>query len=340
MKLAQSQFHAGALNLLDFRQVQDERRGGGGGLCFHPERQLLALLIEGFRPLQIESRGVKTPARGGSLLLHQFSKHGSIHFRGSLQVGNAGGQFCNDVSGDSVHGASVSEECRPVRQFRQMPLRPGPFLARDPMTPPENIGLYGGSFDPVHHGHLILARDAVEQLGLSRLIFIPAAVSPHKLTRAPGAPGDWRLRMLQAAVAGEPRFSVDPCELHRAGPSYTVDTILALRARHAPGTTFFYLIGEDNVPLLHTWHRSDELRALVRFVVCRRHAPNLPPSTLPPPSAADSTGFPVLTRWVDISSTEIRNRVASGQPIRYLVPESVATIIDAQSLYRPTTQGE
>lgn len=190
------------------------------------------------------------------------------------------------------------------------------------MTPPENIGFYGGSFDPVHHGHLILARDAVEQLGLARLIFIPAAISPHKLARAPGAPGDWRLRMLQAAVAGESRFSVDPCELHRAGPSYTIDTVHALRARHPTGTTFFYLIGEDNVPLLHTWHRIDELRALVRFVVCRRHAP----ASLPPAPVAEP-GFPVLTRWVDISSTEIRNRVASGRQIRYLVPEAVGAKI-------------
>ena len=206
------------------------------------------------------------------------------------------------------------------------------------MPPPAHIGLYGGSFDPVHHGHLILARDAVEQLNLSHLVFIPAAISPHKLARAPGAPGDRRLQMLQAAVADEPRFSVDPCELHRAGPSYTIDTIHALRARHPPGTTFFYLIGEDNVAALPTWHRIDELRALVRFVVCRRHAPN------PPPPATDSTApaaaFPMLTRWVDISSTEIRNRVASGQGIRYLVPESVAAIVDAQRLYRPTIQGD
>ena len=138
--------------------------------------------------------------------------------------------------------------------------------------------------------------------------------------------------MLQAAVAGEPRFSVDPCELHRAGPSYTIDTIHALRDQHPPGTAFFYLIGEDNVPLLHTWHRIGELRALVRFVVCRRHAPDLPPSA---PVSPDADSFPLLTRWVDISSTEIRNRVASGQPIRYLVPQGVADIIDAQFTLPP-----
>ena len=195
------------------------------------------------------------------------------------------------------------------------------------------IGIYGGSFDPVHNGHLILARDAVEQLGLSRLIFIPAAISPHKLARAPGAPGEWRLRMLEAAVAGEERFAVDGLELHRAGPSYTFDTIHTLRAAAPPDTTFFYLIGEDNLPLLHTWHRVDELRALVKFVVCRRHAPDAA-------SGLEGTGFPVVTRWVDISSTEIRNRVASGRQIRYLVPDAVDAIIAAQQLYRPTTQGD
>ncbi len=195
----------------------------------------------------------------------------------------------------------------------------------------ENIGIYGGSFDPVHHGHLILARDAVEQLGLARLVFVPAAISPHKLARAPGAPGEWRLRMLEAAVAGEERFAVDGRELHRAGPSYTIDTIQALRAEAPEDTAFFYLIGEDNVPLLHTWHRIGELRALVRFVVCRRPGPT---------PASDAGEFPVLSRWVDISSTEIRNRVASGRQIRYLVPEAVAAIITAQQLYRPTTRGD
>lgn len=195
---------------------------------------------------------------------------------------------------------------------------------------PERIGLYGGSFDPVHLGHLILARDAVEQLGLARLIFLPAAISPHKLTRAPGASGEDRLALLQAAVADEPRFAVDACELHRAGPSYTVDTLHELRARLPADADLFYLIGEDNVPALGTWHRVDELLALAQFVVCRRRfsAAN--------PSPAASHAFPVLERWIDISSTEIRNRVAAGRSIRYLVPPGVETLINARQLYRPT----
>ena len=192
------------------------------------------------------------------------------------------------------------------------------------------IGLYGGSFDPVHTGHLILARDAVEQLGLARMIFLPAAISPHKLRRAPGASGSDRADMLRAAAAGEARFEVDARELERPGPSYTADTVREL-GELFPGARFFYLIGEDNIPLLHTWHRAAELREAVQFVVCRRHSPA--PGTSE--AARERANlFPEVERWVDISSTEIRKRVAADRSIRYLVPEGVREIIDARKLYR------
>ena len=188
----------------------------------------------------------------------------------------------------------------------------------------ERIGIYGGTFDPVHTGHLLLGRDAVERLGLSRLIFVPAAISPHKLDRSPGAPGPLRLEMLAAAIADETDFSIDGGELDRPGPSFTIDTIFSLRARLPADSEFFYLIGEDNLPKLHTWHRIDELRRLVQFVVFRR-GPPLP-----------DEGFPTLERRVDVSSTEIRLRVAAGRSIRYFVPEGVRAIIEAHLLYRPT----
>ena len=194
----------------------------------------------------------------------------------------------------------------------------------------ERIGLYGGSFDPIHAGHLILARDALEQLGLARMIFLPAAISPHKLGHAPGASGEDRLAMLRAAVIGEERFLVDPCELERAGPSYTVDTVRDLRGKF-PAAEFFYLVGEDNLPALDTWHRAAELRAAVRFVVCRRHSS----AGSGKGDGAVQAGLPVVERWVDISSTEIRKRVAAGRSIRYLVPEGVREIIDARQIYRP-----
>src|ERR1043166_2936583 len=106
------------------------------------------------------------------------------------------------------------------------------------------IGLYGGTFDPVHHGHLILARDAIEYLELQRLIFIPNTISPHKQTRR-AAPARLRCEMLAAAIKDEPRFELDDSELTRGGTSYTIDTVLPLRERH-PDADLFYIIGEDN----------------------------------------------------------------------------------------------
>ena len=197
----------------------------------------------------------------------------------------------------------------------------------------ERIGIYGGTFDPVHTGHLILARDAVELLDLARMIFVPAAVSPHKLDRAPGASGADRLAMLRAAVADESAFEVDALELDRPGPSYTFDTVAALQARR-PDAEWHYLIGADNVPDLSTWHRADELRARVKFAVFHRRAPD---GVVP-----GAAGLPTLGRVVDLSSTEIRNRVASGLSIRYLVPERVRDYIEACGLYRhpsPTPPG-
>jgi nicotinate-nucleotide adenylyltransferase len=180
--------------------------------------------------------------------------------------------------------------------------------------------LYGGSFDPIHHGHLLLAREALEQLALDRVVFIPAALSPFKQHTTP-APPEARLEMVRAAIAGEPRFECDDSEVHRSGPSYTVDTVEAWRAR-APGDELFYFIGQDNVPDLPRWRRYEELRRLVRFVVFQRDAGGLPHD------------FPRVSRRLDISATEIRKRVAEERSIRYLVPETVRAIIEARRLYQ------
>ena len=189
------------------------------------------------------------------------------------------------------------------------------------------IGIFGGTFDPIHCGHLILARDALEQLGLSQILFIPAAISPHKLDRGPRASAADRWAMLEAAIAGEPAFAADDCELRRDGPSYAIDTVEALRARWPAEMRPVFLIGADNVAELSAWHRIEELRKRVQFAVFRRR---LPASEEPAESP-----FPALDRVIDISATDIRMRVASGRSIRYLVPEAVAEMIDARQLYRP-----
>ncbi|MEY2519091.1 MAG: nicotinate-nucleotide adenylyltransferase [Verrucomicrobiota bacterium] len=184
----------------------------------------------------------------------------------------------------------------------------------------KKIGIFGGTFDPIHHGHLILARDAVEQLQLETVIFVPAAISPHKLEREPTAP-DARLEMVRAAIADEPRFALDALELERGAPSYAVETVEALRARDRDAA-FYFLVGEDNVTRLHTWHRFAELRAMVQFVVLDRTG------------LETEHPYPIIRRHVDISATDIRNRIASGHSIRYLVPPAAEKIIHARKLYR------
>lgn len=182
------------------------------------------------------------------------------------------------------------------------------------------IALYGGSFDPIHHGHLILARDALERLELDRVVFIPAAISPHKLTRVP-SPAPVRRAMVAAAIAGEERFTLDDRELHRPGPSFTVETVEEMR-RESPGAEFFYLLGGDNIGALETWHRIGDLRRLVQFVYLQRGEEG----------GGETGGLP---RRLDISSTEVRERIARGASIGYLVPEPVRLLIESHRLYLP-----
>ena len=186
--------------------------------------------------------------------------------------------------------------------------------------PNEKIGLYGGSFDPIHNGHLILARDAVERLELDKVIFLPARISPHKLDQPP-APPDARCQMLATAIAGEPRFEMDACEIARQGPSFTVDTLQTFRARF-PQAKLYYLIGDDNLPELETWKNISKIRELAQFVVLSRAGM---------PFLGD---FPTITRHIEISSTEIRNRIARGLSVRYLVPLPVCNVITKLGLYR------
>src|SRR6266536_3989744 len=183
----------------------------------------------------------------------------------------------------------------------------------------KKIAIYGGTFDPVHHAHLILARDALETLGVDEVIFVPAAISPLKKA-APIASSESRLAMLRAAVKGESRFSVEDCELRRPPPSYTIDTVEEVRRRNNDAA-IYCLIGEDNVDTLTKWHRFAELEKMVHFVVLDRRG------------QPASHCYRVIDRKIDISATEIRTRVASGRSIRYLVPSTVEEIIRREKLY-------
>ena len=188
------------------------------------------------------------------------------------------------------------------------------------LKPNEKIGLYGGSFDPIHNGHLILARDAMERLELDKVIFLPARISPHKLDRPP-APPEARCLMLATAIADEPCFEMDACEIEREGPSFTIDTVQLFRNR-SPAAKLDYFNGDDNLPELDTWKDFANLRDLVQFVVLSRAGmPFL-------------SEFPTITRHIEISSTEIRNRVARGLSVRYLAPLPACELIARLRLYR------
>jgi nicotinate-nucleotide adenylyltransferase len=188
----------------------------------------------------------------------------------------------------------------------------------------KKIAIYGGTFDPVHHAHLILARQAIETIGLAKVILVPAAISPLKKA-APVASGEVRLAMLQAAIKCEPEFEVDGCELLRPPPSYTIDTVEEIRRRECD-SSIFCLIGEDNIEELPRWHRFAELEKMVRFVVLDRSGKQ------------PSHSYQLIHRRIDISATEIRRRVAHNESIRYLVPDPVEEIIEREKLYREQSQ--
>jgi len=186
-----------------------------------------------------------------------------------------------------------------------------------------SIGLFGGSFDPVHHGHLIVARVAAESLGLDEVRFMPAREQPFKRGRH-AAPAADRAVMLELAIAGSPGFAVERAELERPGPSYTVDTLESLRGRE-PRAVFTLLLGADAAAELGAWHRAGELPGLARIVVLARPGTPVPSS----PLIAASLEVPA----VDISATEIRRRARAGLPVRYWVPDAVAEYMARHRLY-------
>ena len=189
----------------------------------------------------------------------------------------------------------------------------------------QRIGLFGGSFDPVHQGHLLVAQAAVEELGLERLFFIPAAQSPFKPDHQP-APATERLRLLRLALAGKTNYEVDAQEIQRGGISYTIDTVRDY-ARRFPAAELFYLIGADNVPMLPQWREAAELARGVEFVVIPR--PGQPAATFPPPfRGRQLAGFPF-----GVSSSQIRARVQAGLQVDQLVPPAVAEAIRNNRLY-------
>ena len=236
--------------------------------------------------------------------------------------------------------------------------------------PPERIGILGGTFDPVHLGHLIPAMYAVGHLGLERLYLVPSAAPVHRPLHEP-APAEDRLRMCELAAGNLARFRVSDVEVRRAEPSYTVLTLEHFRKTLGPAIDLVLLLGEDNLPLLHTWHRAADLPRLARLAILPRSPRS--PSTFsrdpkgsacsgagrPPPqsvipSAAEgsrrdalpsfpvsglrvpgSDMVPIPSPLVPISASAIRQRLRAGGDAAGLLPASVAAYIRTHSLYRP-----
>jgi nicotinate-nucleotide adenylyltransferase len=202
------------------------------------------------------------------------------------------------------------------------------------------VGIFGGTFDPVHLGHLILAEQCREQGRLDQVWFVPAPRPPHKseasLTRF-----EQRVEMIQLAIAGQPAFRVEEIEKDRTGPSYTVDTVAELRRLH-PGDEFFLLVGSDTLADIHTWYEPARLLDMVGLLVMTR--PGRATRTAEEIRAALRLPVPVRLEviespLIDISSRDLRVRSAAGRTLRYLLPRAVEMYVMEKHVYRATPAG-
>lgn len=191
------------------------------------------------------------------------------------------------------------------------------------------IGIMGGTFDPIHTGHLLAAEKAREQCGLDQVWFIPSYMPPLKAGE-PGAGGEHRYAMAEAAVETNEAFRVRDIELKRGGVSYSYDTAHELMSRY-PGHSFAYIIGSDRINDLAQWHRIEELARLVSFIGLERPGESARPDLLPPYLREKLTIVEMPA--IGISSTDIRRRLNAGLSVRYMVPDSVDQYIRRHGLY-------
>ncbi len=209
---------------------------------------------------------------------------------------------------------------------------------QDPERLNMRIGVFGGSFDPIHLGHLILAENCRQQANLDQVLFIPCAMSPHKLDGAHGTDRQ-RMEMLDLAIGGHRDFVSSDLEIKRSGVSYTVDTLQALHASQS-GNEWFFLMGADSLESFSSWREPEEILKLAKpIIVGRPGSDPVDVSVLERLSSADYVEsvreLSVESPLIDISSSAIRSRVASNQSIRFLVPRSVEQYIVTQKMYLP-----
>lgn len=206
------------------------------------------------------------------------------------------------------------------------------------------IGLFGGSFNPIHVGHLIASRAVAEHLRLEKVYLVPASVPPHSAPKSL-APSPHRLEMVRLAVQDEPLFEVSDYELLQPGPSYTVLTVEEFRRRLGDGAELFWIIGADSLPELANWYQADRLVDLCRIITAARPGWEVPDLSalarrLRPDQVEKLRAGILQTLRIDVSASEIRRRIAAGLSIRYMVPDAVADYIAANGLYRAQSQGD
>jgi len=198
----------------------------------------------------------------------------------------------------------------------------------------QRLGVLGGTFDPIHHGHLVAAQEARHQLGLDLVLFVPAGNPPHKPAR-PISAAAHRLRMVELATAGRSDFALSRVDVDRPGPCYTVETLALLREEWGSTPTFFFIEGADSLAEITTWYRPHLLIQLSELAVVRRPGVELDLDRL----EIELPGLGERLHWVqmpqlEISSSELRARVRDGRPISYLLPESVEAYVREHGLYR------
>jgi nicotinate-nucleotide adenylyltransferase len=205
--------------------------------------------------------------------------------------------------------------------------------------PSERIGVLGGTFDPVHIGHLILAEEARDQLGLAMVYFVPAGDPPHKRDRRL-APVEDRLRMIELAIAGNPAFRASRIDADRPGPHYTLDMVRIFQQQLPPGGELYFLMGYDSLIELPHWHQPAELVAACRLVALTRYAVPLDWDYLESKLPGIRGRVTLLDMpELEIASHQIQARVRQEKTIRYLVPEEVREYIAQRGLYRDTVTG-
>jgi nicotinate-nucleotide adenylyltransferase len=200
----------------------------------------------------------------------------------------------------------------------------------------QQLGVLGGTFDPIHHGHLVAAQEAQHQLKLDQILFVPAGTPPHKPT-GPILPKHHRLHMVELAIKDQPYFAISRVDVDRPGPHYTVDMLRLLREEWGPDSTLFFIEGADSLADILTWHQPQRLIELCELAVVERPGVEMDLTQL----AVKLPDLAARVHWVkmpllEISSSDLRARVRAGRPISYLLPPAVEEYIMEHGLYRET----